>query len=85
MGTLLGLGVLATSLMWAFYRWVCVQVRPDYDFFLMDAENTDLLTYCRFASQFLVCDSSVAFSICDVNPLQHLFTDIFYLFLPKVI
>ena len=30
----------------------------------------DLLTYCRVASQFLVCDTSAAFSICDVNPLQ---------------
>ena len=29
------------------------------------------LTYCRFASQFLVCDNSAAFSILDVNPLQH--------------
>ena len=32
---------------------------------------TDLLTYCRFASQFLDCDTSAPFSICDVNPLQN--------------
>ena len=31
----------------------------------------DLVTYCRFASQFLVCDTSAAFSICDGNPLHH--------------
>ena len=31
---------------------------------------TDLLTYCRLTSQFLVCDSSAAFSFYDVNPLQ---------------
>ena len=29
------------------------------------------LTYCRFTSQFLVCDISAASSICHVNPLQH--------------
>ena len=29
------------------------------------------LIYCRFASQFLVCDTSAACSICDVNTLQH--------------
>ena len=32
---------------------------------------TLILTYCRFASRFLVCDTSAAFSIYDVNPLQH--------------
>ena len=31
--------------------------------------GTDL-TYCRVASQFFVCDTSVAFSICDVSTLQ---------------
>ena len=31
----------------------------------------DVLTCCRFASQFLVCATSAAFSICDVNPLQY--------------
>ena len=35
------------------------------------AYRLDLLTYCRFASQFLVCDSSAAFLILDFNPLQH--------------
>ena len=30
----------------------------------------DLLTYCRVTSQFLVCDTSAAFSICDANTLQ---------------
>ena len=32
---------------------------------------TDLLTYCRVAAQFFICDTSAAFSISDVNPLQH--------------
>ena len=31
----------------------------------------DLLTYCSFASQFLICDTLAAFLILDVNPLQH--------------
>ena len=34
-------------------------------------DMTDLLTYCRFASQFLVCDTLAASSICDADPLQH--------------
>ena len=33
--------------------------------------STDLVTYCRFASQFLLCNTSAAFTICDVNCLQH--------------
>ena len=31
----------------------------------------DLLTYCHVVSHFLVCDTSAAFSICDVIPFQH--------------
>ena len=39
--------------------------------FFFNSENGDYLTYCRFASQFLVCGTSAAFSICDNNPFQH--------------
>ena len=29
---------------------------------------TNLLTYCRLESQFLIFRTSAAFSVCDVNP-----------------
>ena len=34
------------------------------DYVILD---THLMTYCRVTSQFLVCDSSAAFSICDAR------------------
>ena len=57
----------------AFHKLICDKC-PETTFVGKDRfqiEVYDWLTYCRFASQFLVCATSAASSILDVNPLQH--------------